>query len=112
MIATVGELLDEAEAAIRRSRAVSLWRPSDARVNAEQLLGAVLGKEITSDCLDEAVPAGKRHRFDYLRRRVAGGRGEVPTSPARWAASCGAFAFETWQAGVTPSEQPGWWRDA
>lgn len=69
----VEELLDEAEAAIRSSRAVDLWRPSDARVNAEELLGKLLGKQITTDFLDDEVSKAQAARFWRLvARRVSG----------------------------------------
>jgi release factor glutamine methyltransferase len=72
-MATVEDLLDQAEAAIRKSKAVDLWRPSDARVNAEELLGEVIGKEITGDDLDDEVGGGQRRRFEgFVRRRAAG----------------------------------------
>jgi release factor glutamine methyltransferase len=72
-MATVEDLLDQAEAAIRKSKAVDLWRPSDARVNAEELLGEVIGKEVTGDDLDDEVTAPQRRRFEgFVRRRAAG----------------------------------------
>lgn len=70
---TVEELIDRAEKAIRRSKAVDLWRPSDARVNAEELMEAVLGAPLDSDRLDDLVSASKRGRFESLvERRVSG----------------------------------------
>jgi len=70
---TVDEVLGSAEKAIKASKKVDLWRPSDARVNAEELLGAVLGKQITSDDLDQLLGASKVAKFDCLvQRRVAG----------------------------------------
>lgn len=70
---TVEKLLDRAEAAVRKSKAVDLWRPSDARVQAEELLGEALGRDITSDDLDAVVPAAARRRFEAMvARRVRG----------------------------------------
>lgn len=69
----MGELLDRAAEAIRGSSAVSLWRASDARVQAEELLGEVLGCAVGPDDLDAAVSAPRRRRFEaYVQRRVAG----------------------------------------
>lgn len=70
---SVEELLEEAEAAIKASRAVDLWRPSDARVNAEELLGGVLGKQIESETLEEQVSAARARRFRQLVARREGG---------------------------------------
>lgn len=70
---TVEELLDVAEKRIGRSDNVDLWRPSDARVNAEELLSAVLGKEVTSDDLDDEVPYSLERKFwKMVKRRVDG----------------------------------------
>lgn len=70
---TVCNLLDRAEASIRRSKNVDLWRVSDARVNAEELLEKVLGKEITSELLDDQVTPSKARRYETLvARRTAG----------------------------------------
>ncbi|MGI8427444.1 MAG: peptide chain release factor N(5)-glutamine methyltransferase [Actinomycetota bacterium] len=67
------QLLERGAKAIRSSRSVDLWRPSDARVNAEELLGEVLGKQITTDDLDSQITPAKIKRFDQLvARRVAG----------------------------------------
>lgn len=72
-MATFDELLDEADRAIRASPAVDLWRSSDARVNAEELLGKVIGKEIAGEDLDREVPPVQARRFRRLvERRVAG----------------------------------------
>jgi len=70
---TVDDLLTRGAKAIRGSRAVDLWRPSDARVNAEELLGEVLGKEISSDDLDLPVPAAKVRKYEKLVARRAAG---------------------------------------
>jgi release factor glutamine methyltransferase len=72
-VPTVEELLDEGEAKIRRSRAVDLWRVSDARVNAEELLSFVLGKEVSSEDLEEKVPSPKARRYLRLVERRAEG---------------------------------------
>ena len=70
---TVDELLDEAEDAIRHSKNVDLWRQSDARVNAEELLSEVLGKQVESKHLDDEVPKAQATRFrKMVARRVAG----------------------------------------
>lgn len=70
---TIAELLDDAEIAIRRSKAVDLWRVSDARVNAEELMEAVLEVRMTPRRLDVEVSASLRRRFEGLvGRRVAG----------------------------------------
>lgn len=70
---TVRQVLDRAAKAIRASTAVDLWRPSDARVNAEELLGFVMGRAITGKDLDSQVPGPARRRFGRLLvRRVAG----------------------------------------
>jgi len=70
---TVEDLLDRAEAAIKKSKNVDLYRPSDARVNAEELLGEVLGKEITGDDLDDEVSTPSVRKFERLVDRRAGG---------------------------------------
>ena len=72
-MATVEELLDRGEKKILKSKNVDLWRPSDARVNAEELLGKVLGKEITGEEFEDVVPPGKVAQFDKLVARRAGG---------------------------------------
>ncbi|HVF12326.1 MAG TPA: HemK/PrmC family methyltransferase [Actinomycetota bacterium] len=70
---TIEDLLDQAEDRIKKSKHVDLWRPSDARVNAEELLSEVLGKEVTSEMLDDSVGSPKAQRFEKMvRRRVAG----------------------------------------
>lgn len=70
---TVGELLDRAAEAIRGSSAVSLWRASDARTQAEELLAEVLGHEVGPDDLCAAVGGKRRRRFEaWVERRVAG----------------------------------------
>ncbi|HVE76293.1 MAG TPA: peptide chain release factor N(5)-glutamine methyltransferase [Actinomycetota bacterium] len=69
----VEQLLDWAEAEIKRSRAVDLWRASDARVNAEDLLGDILGKELRVRHLDERVSRADENKFrKMVDRRVAG----------------------------------------
>jgi release factor glutamine methyltransferase len=70
---TVGDLLDEAEGQIGRSRAVDLWRKSDARINAEELMETLLGREISSDDLDEMVGASDARRYRGLVKRRAEG---------------------------------------
>jgi release factor glutamine methyltransferase len=70
---TVGELLDKAAEAIRGSDAVSLWRASDARAQAEELLGEVLGYAVGPDDLPATVGGKCRRRFEeWVERRVAG----------------------------------------
>jgi release factor glutamine methyltransferase len=72
-MATIGDLLDEAEEQIGRSRAVDLWRKSDARVNAEELMEKLLGREISSDDLDETLSAAQGRKYRSLvKRRVDG----------------------------------------
>lgn len=72
-MATVEELIDRAETLIGKSKAVDLWRASDARVNAEELMEAVLGRKVTTRSLGQEVPAPKRRAFERLvTRRVAG----------------------------------------
>ena len=72
-MSTARELLDQAAEAIRGSSAVSLWRVSDARTQAEELLAEVLGRAVGPDDLDTAVSGPRRRRFDgYVQRRVAG----------------------------------------
>ena len=58
---------------ISKSRQVDLWRPSDARVNAEEILGHVLGKEITGDHLDDEVSAAEARKFRSMVVRRVGG---------------------------------------
>lgn len=70
---TVEELLDDAEETIKDSPNVDLWRQSDARVNAEELLGAVLRKEIGPDDLEIVPSAAQRRRFRRLVKRRAAG---------------------------------------
>lgn len=70
---SVDQLLTSAAKEIRASPAVDLWRARDARVNAEELLQHVLGREITAEALDGEVPAAARRRFErLLHRRLAG----------------------------------------
>jgi len=69
----VGDLLDWAESEIKKSPAVDLWRASDARVNAEDLLGDVLGKELRVRHLNETVSRQDESKFRRMvERRVAG----------------------------------------
>ena len=71
MAVTVGELLDGAEAQIKASEAIELWRPYMARLEAASLLGFVIGHE--PEDAEEAVPAAAHRRFDGLiARRVTG----------------------------------------
>jgi release factor glutamine methyltransferase len=71
MPVTVGELLDGAEAQIKASEAIELWRPYMARLEAASLLGFVIGHD--PDQPGEAVPATARRRFDGLiARRITG----------------------------------------
>lgn len=70
---TIGELIDKAEDTIRASKAVDLYRPSDARVNAEELMEAVLKRTITQKDLDDLVPEAKRAQFEkWVARRASG----------------------------------------
>lgn len=70
---TVEELLDWADEKIRSSRNVDLWRKSDARVNAEEMLGHILAKELTHRHLDDEVDTATERRFRRMvARRVAG----------------------------------------
>lgn len=69
----VEELLDRAEDTIKKSKNVDLYRPSDARVNAEELLSEVLGIEVTSDELDDEVSAPLVRKFQRLVDRRAAG---------------------------------------
>jgi release factor glutamine methyltransferase len=72
-MAKLGELLDEAEKLIGRSRAVDLWRASDARVNAEELIEFLLGREISTDDLDVPMSAQQTHQYrNLVRRRILG----------------------------------------
>jgi release factor glutamine methyltransferase len=69
----VGELLDRAAEAIRGSSAVSLWRASDARAQAEELLGEVLGCPVGPGDLYATVGGKRRRQFEaWVNRRVAG----------------------------------------
>lgn len=70
---TIEEALDRAERSIKRSKAVDLWRPSDARVNAEELLSKVLGREVKGRDLDRPLTRGESGSFERLvTRRVLG----------------------------------------
>jgi release factor glutamine methyltransferase len=72
-MATVRQLLNQAESAIRRSKAVDLWRVSDARSQAEELLGEILGEEIDRETLGREVTPSERRRFEgWVARRVEG----------------------------------------
>ncbi len=52
---------------------MDLWRASDARVNAEDLLGDILGKELRVRHLDEQVSRVNENKFrKMVDRRVAG----------------------------------------
>ena len=71
MAITVRELLDAAEAEIKGSDAIELWRPYMARLEASSLLGSILGHEPAD--LDEVVTAGACRRFQGLiDRRITG----------------------------------------
>ncbi|MCW3037343.1 MAG: protein-(glutamine-N5) methyltransferase, release factor-specific [Actinobacteria bacterium] len=71
MPATVGELLDGAEAQIKASEAIELWRPYMARLEAASLLGFVIGHD--PEDAGEVVPAAAHRRFDALiARRITG----------------------------------------
>lgn len=70
---TVEQVLDKAEKTIGKSKNVDLWRPSDARVNAEELLAKVLGREITAEDLEDEVSAKSARSFERLVARRAGG---------------------------------------
>jgi release factor glutamine methyltransferase len=68
---TVGELLNGAEAQIRASAVIELWRPYMARLEAASLLGHVLGHE--PEQADEVVRPAAQRRFDGLMaRRLTG----------------------------------------
>lgn len=70
---TISDLLDRAEASIRRSKNVDLWRVSDARVNAEELLEKILGKPVDSEMLDQQISPTRVRRYETLvARRIAG----------------------------------------
>lgn len=70
---TVDELLGRAERKIRASRAVDLWRVSDARINAEELLSEVLRRTIRSRDLDKEVSSSQERRFwNMVQRRTSG----------------------------------------
>jgi release factor glutamine methyltransferase len=72
-MATIGELLDESEKLIGRSRAVDLWRASDARVNAEELMEFIVSREISSADLDIRLSAQQSRQYrNLVRRRVLG----------------------------------------
>ena len=69
----MGELLDRAADAIRGSSAVSLWRASDARAQAEELLAEVLGCDVGPGDLCATIGGKRRQRFEaWVTRRVAG----------------------------------------
>lgn len=69
----IDDLLERAEERIKKSRHVDLWRQSDARVNAQELLEEVIGREITSEDLDDEVTGSQARRFEKMvGRRVAG----------------------------------------
>ena len=71
MPVTAGELLDGAEAQIKASEAIELWRPYMARLEAASLLGFVIGHD--PDNPGEVVPAAACRRFDGLiARRITG----------------------------------------
>src|SRR5207244_411326 len=71
MPATVGELLDDAEAQIKACEAIELWRPYMARLEAASLLGFIIGHDPEQS--EEVVPAAARRRFDDLiARRLTG----------------------------------------
>jgi release factor glutamine methyltransferase len=71
MPATVRELLDGAEAEIKASEAIELWRPYMARLEASSLLGFVIGHDPNDP--DEAVATSARRRFEALMaRRLTG----------------------------------------
>jgi release factor glutamine methyltransferase len=71
MTVRVSELLDGAEARIKASEAIELWRPYMARLEAASLLGFVIGHE--PEDAEEVVPPAAHRRFDALiARRITG----------------------------------------
>lgn len=70
---TIGDLLDAAERQIGRSKAVDLWRASDARVNAEEIMEIILRRTVRSRDLDRTLDPQEIRRYEGLvKRRVAG----------------------------------------
>lgn len=70
---TVGDFIDAAEEAIRRSRHVELWKPWVARSDAEELAGIVLDREVSQDDVDIRLSDAQVKRLrDLAVRRVAG----------------------------------------
>lgn len=73
MSTTIEEALDDAEGSILNSENVDLWRQSDARVQAEEILAKILGREVEVDDLDRSLSRKEIRAFQRLvRRRVAG----------------------------------------
>jgi release factor glutamine methyltransferase len=70
---TVEELLDEAEEAIKSSDHVDLWRVSDARINAEELLSHTIGREVQGEDFEDEVSRPLVRRFRRLVSRRCDG---------------------------------------
>lgn len=70
---TVSEILDRAERAIDRSRAIDHWDRRLARFDAEDLMVEVMGTRLTTRVLRSSVDAEPRRRFAAMvARRVDG----------------------------------------
>ena len=70
---TVGDFIDAAEVAIRKSKHVELWKPWVARSDAEELVGIVFDREISQEDVDIRLLDSEVKRLRGLaKRRVAG----------------------------------------
>jgi release factor glutamine methyltransferase len=70
---TVRELVTEAAAAISKSRAIDHWMPSLSRYDAEELMAATLGSQLTPALRRSLPTAAQRRRFALMiARRIDG----------------------------------------
>jgi release factor glutamine methyltransferase len=70
---TVAALLQDATEGIRESRSIDHWLPSMARYDAEELMAAVLGTELTARARRAPLTQGQLRRYrTMVARRMAG----------------------------------------
>ena len=96
---TLRDLINDGEARIRRSKHVDLWRTYVARIDAEEIVEAALGREFVEDELDEPVEPSLRKKIDRLiKRREAG----EPTALIRGFVEFRGMKLETRRGVFTP----------
>ena len=71
--ARVRDLVSEAADAIGRSKSIDHWQPTLARYDAEELMAAALGRQLTPAVRSSTPTAAERNRFSaMIARRVRG----------------------------------------